>query len=483
MGVIPAETAIPASWPGETKISHAALLMGSRIVRRLLRLAFVLAAARALGPQRFGVYVLLLAIVEMVALASGSGFFDYLAREAAKDVRLGWGLCSQLALLRLGYGAALGVAAVGILRLLAYPRLVLVAAAWLFLTLIPRGLSETVQGILLGIQRYGSLLAVDFALGLTLVTGGCLLLLRAGGLRAIIATELAGATAAGLVALVFFLRFRPAERSGLPWSQLVRRTVVFNFYPLLSNLYDRLDVVLLSKLAGDYATGIYSAAYRATGLLQLIPYGVLYSLLPAVSRDTWGRAEKQRLERTLGLLLSAALAAVLATVVFAAPAVRLLLGARYAESVPAVKILIWALIPMYINYALNISLLATGHEKVFLVTTSVCLATNFIANLIFIPMFSWRAAAAITIVTELVLLLQNVRWIRRAIGTVPTPYGASRTSLVFLALLAIALAGERLAFPLLLGTSCLVVFVAYLYRSGMMTEFGHVWRPGQKAPA
>ena len=40
---------------------------------------------------------------------------------------------------------------------------------------------------------------------------------------------------------------------------------VRNVYGFMGTLYDRFDVVLLSKLAGDYATGIYSVAYRALG--------------------------------------------------------------------------------------------------------------------------------------------------------------------------------------------------------------------------
>lgn len=77
------------------------MLTAAQLSRGLLRLLFVLAAARELGPGRFGVYTLLLAMVEMLAVASGSGYIDYLIREAAKDERLGWGLGAQLIWLRL----------------------------------------------------------------------------------------------------------------------------------------------------------------------------------------------------------------------------------------------------------------------------------------------------------------------------------------------------------------------------------------------
>jgi O-antigen/teichoic acid export membrane protein len=272
--------------------------------------------------------------------------------------------------------------------------------------------------------------------------------------------------------------YRPNERIRLKKKQLLEKSAIFNTYYFVANLYDRFDIVLLSKLAGDYATGVYSAAYRPLGTIQLVPYGVLYSILPALSRG--GEAERERLERAMGFLLSAAFAVVLVTMVYAGPVVTFLFGAPYAESAVALKILIWAVILRYVNYALNVRLLAGGHERVFVATSLVCLGVNVVANLVFIPLYSWRAAAVITIVTEFVLLVQNVYWLRRTVGAVPKPFGWVKTSLVFAALLAMVLAGARMASPLLVGSACVLFFLAYLYRAGMIGEFASVWGTGHR---
>jgi O-antigen/teichoic acid export membrane protein len=294
-------------------------------------------------------------------------------------------------------------------------------------------------------------------------------------LQSAIATEIAASVAASLAALALALKHKTREAVWLKGSHLVKTSAAFNVYSLIGSLYDRLDVVLLSKLAGDYATGIYSVAYRALGMTQILAYGVLYSLLPALSRSAGGEDERRRLERAMGFLLSAAFAVVLATLVFAGPAVRLLLGERYAESATALKILIWAVMLRYVNWALNLTLLAAGREKVFMVTSLVCLAVNSLGNLVFIPLYSWRAAAVITIVTELILLGQNLYWVRRALGRVPLPWGMARSSGVFTVLLGVALAGRYGGAPLVSGTLCLLIYAAYLYGSGMLTEFASVW--------
>ena len=455
------------------KISHAVLLTSAQLARGFFRLLFVLVVARELGPKQFGEYSLLIALLEMLAVASGTGYADYLTREAAKDARLAWGVASQLTKLRLSCVVPLSAVGLGILWTLGYSRTMLVAGAWLSLSLAPRSLTEATQGVLRGVGRYWAYLVVELGFDLALVVGLIVLLARRGGLNLVIATEVLAAVTAAVLSEAFVLTFRTSERVYLGRKELLKKSLIFNLYTFVGNMYDRIDILLLSKLAGDYATGVYSAAYRPLGTVQLIPYGVLYSILPALSRGEY--AARQRLEKAMGFLLSVAFLGVLATMVYAGPAVSLLLGPRYAESAVALKILMWAVIFRYANFALNVRLLAGRHEKVFVTTSLVCLGVNLAGNLLLIPKYSWKAAAAITILTELVLLAQNVYWLRRTVGAIPKPYGWMQISTVFIALVCVTVAGEKLGAPLLVGNICLLLFLAFLFRGGNAREFTAVW--------
>jgi O-antigen/teichoic acid export membrane protein len=439
--------------------------------------------ARTLGPERFGVYALLFALVELLAVASGSGYADYLTREASKDPRVAWGVALQLTVLRSALVLPGVAVAIAILALLHYPRPALAGTLWLALTLIPRSLSEAVQGVLRGIRRYAACLAIELILGASLLAGAGFVLVRHGSLRMVIAAEIVAAVAASMAALVLARRYRTRETIGLRPARLIKTGAVFNLYSFIGNLYDRFDVLLLSTLAGDFATGIYAVAYRALGMTQVLAYGVLYSLLPALARNAGSVAEQRRLGRAMGFLLNSAFAIVLATTVLAGPAVRLLLGAQYADSAGALRILIWAVPLRYMNYALNTLLLAAGRERVFVVTSIVCLAVNLLGNLVLIPLYTWRAAAGMTIVTELVLLVQNLYWVRRAVGRTVLPRGMARSTLAFASLLCLALAGRSWGPPLMIGTLRLVTFVAWLYASGMWTEFAGVWSAERNSAA
>lgn len=438
-------------------------------------MVFVVLIARALGPTQFGVYGLLLAVLEMVAVVSGSGYVDYLTREAARDRGAAWGVAAQLIMLRCGYAIAFSAVALSVLRILGVAHGLLFSAMLLFATIIPRAVSEAVQGVLRGISHYAAYLAIDVSAGMMLVAGGGVLLARGAALSTVVAVEMLAAITGCIVAICLARAFRASFSPWIAWSLVVKRSYVFNIYDLIVNLYDRLDVVLLSRLAGDYATGIYTVAYRAMNTVQIIPYGVLFSLMPSLSRGEWAQATQKQIERALGLLISVAFAAVLAVTAFATPIALLVLGPKYLESAVALKVLIWAEVLMCMNYGLNIILLARGQERVFVKTSLVCLAVNVLGNLIFIPRFSWRAAAVFTIVTELVLLVQNLYWVRRLIGHVPWPHGAGRVAFAGTVLSILIMLVPTILVQASLGAIGLALFAAYLQHSGMLTEFRRTW--------
>ncbi len=52
------------------RFSHTVLLTASQVAKWCLRLIFVLVIARAMGPEKFGAYALIFAMIEFLAVAS-----------------------------------------------------------------------------------------------------------------------------------------------------------------------------------------------------------------------------------------------------------------------------------------------------------------------------------------------------------------------------------------------------------------------------
>jgi len=445
-------------------LAGAASLSASQVVRRAFRVLFFLVAARALGPEVFGLYVLLLTITEILALVSGAGFGDYLTREVAKSPKLAYQLLFRITQLRFAYLLLLAAIAIPGLSLLRYSSSILINASLLSLTLLPRAIAESSQGIMRAMHRFGAVFWIELLQGTALLGAGAVLLFEGHGLRGVIWAELASVSLSAAVALPVALRLSPdrvPDVSG--WRQRIQETFAFNLYPLVVNTYDRVDVVLLSKLVGNTAVGIYSLPYRAYAALSILPSGIMGTLLPSLARSSWGQDERKRCGVTMQLLYAAALFLILGAMLLADAGVQFVLGPGYQGSAAVLKILAWATVPAFLNYALNTFLLARNRERVFLRTASVCTVVNVTANLLLIPRYSYIAAAAVTILTELVLLGQNVALAGKVLGYVPLPNRALRNSLVFAATLVLAHESARFLPTLGVAAGCLALFAVYLY--------------------
>jgi O-antigen/teichoic acid export membrane protein len=415
-------------------IRDARFLSFSQIIRRLFRMAALFLAARFLGPRTFGSYAVLLTIVEMVATLSGSGYIDYLAREIARRPAAGWKMGIRIVQLRIAYGVVCVGFGLGLLLLFRFPRELLGNVIFLSVTLLPRAVNESAQGVLRGLRRFSALPWIEFVQGLTMVAMVTLAGVRNSGLTGILLAEIVAACSGAVLAVLALSRAGlPSRQQGIQFGTIFRATVPFNIYPLIVNAYDRLDTLLLSRLTGMAAAGIYSIPYRAYASLQIIPFGLMGALLPVISREDQQSSAADSCARVMRFLYPIALLTVLGSASFARPAVLFLLGPQYAGSATAMNILAWATVPMFLNYAVNTLLLAGSREKVFLWTASVCFFFNLAANLYFIPRFSFRAAAVVTVLTELLLFAQNAYLVKRFLGRLVLPQDGVRITLGFAA--------------------------------------------------
>ena len=419
--------------------SGAVRLGSSQIVRRGCRVAFLLVAARVLGPHTFGFYALMFSVIEIFAVISGAGFMELITREVARSPLSARCFWLRLTGLRIAYLALLIFLGLGLLFKLGYTRPTLIIAGLFGMTLFPRAIVELTQGLLRGMRCFGAFLVLDVIQGCVLLGLGVALLYREG-LPGVVWAELAatGCTAGAAIWMLMH-RTEGGLGGGMSLKDTLRRTFVFNFWPLLVNLYDRFDVLLLARLVGERVAGVYAIPYRAFGTFQIFPYGIMGSFLPRLSVGEWNNSRGEQLHRLLGGLFAGAAFLVLATMLFADQAVRLLLGPAYVDSALAMKILIWAALPAFLNNGMNTLLLARNRERALVRTAGVCLVTNLTANLLLIPRYSFVAAAGVTLLTELLLFAQNAFLVRPLLGEWPWPRGWFRTSVSFCAVLAAAL--------------------------------------------
>lgn len=448
-------------------LPNAARLSAAQVFRRLCRLALIVMAARILGPATFGTYALFLAAAEIAALVCGGGLVDYIVREAAREPSRARELAGRVAMLRWVYLTILNGMVLGTLLVLHSPGTVILCAAFLGVSLFARVTVESTQALARARGQYNFLLALEICYGILLVVTGTLSMWAGFGLVGLCLAEAVAGLLGALATLAQQEKRAPVSTSHVKGLMtLARETASFSVYPLVVNIYDRFDVFLLGKFLGAAAIGFYSLPYRILAAFQIIPYGIMGTLLPVVTeRGTDQRAQHQ-LRRSMTLLFCVSLCIVIVTTLTAEPLIYFITGKQYGISASALRLLIWAIVPMFLNHGLNTLLLATGNEKFLLRASIGCAFLNIAANVLLIPQYSFFACAAITVFTEATLLAQNLSFARKVTGAVFLPDRFLRTAAGFLvALFAGFRAQERLG-PLAASLIALLLFVAYLFAAG-----------------
>lgn len=166
-------------------------------------------------------------------------------------------------------------------------------------------------------------------------------------------------------------------------------------------LYMKIDVVMLQSMAGDRATGIYSAATRLSEGIYFIPMIVVSSLAPMLvrSREIGRDHYFQTLSKLYVTMVRLSLTITVIILAVSPWLVEALYGTAYTESVAVLQIHIWASIPVFLGVASSQYLTNEGYQTLSLYRTLVGLIVNVALNLALIPQHGAMGAAIATLIS------------------------------------------------------------------------------------
>ncbi|MCS6862341.1 MAG: flippase [Abditibacteriales bacterium] len=209
----------------------------------------------------------------------------------------------------------------------------------------------------------------------------------------------------------------------------------------------QVDVMLLEAMVGLQFVALFSGAYRIVWGLMILPNALGASLFPVLSN--LAQSSPQRLlnayERTLKYLIVLGLFIAVVGTLAAEPIVRLLLGhkyvgAKFAGSVLALQIVIWAVVFIFPSAVFGYVFTALHRQKLFTVCSAACLGINIALDLLLIPRWQHIGACVGTVTAEMVLFALGAFYLARFVGTV------SWSQVAFKPLLAAAVMGAQLYF-------------------------------------
>lgn len=407
----------------ETGIAKNTLYLTlASVLQKAIAFVYFLFLARVLGPEQTGVYFLALSIILIFAVVADFGVTPVIVREVAKKPLGALDLIRTALSVKIPCILLAVLATVGTTYALNYDQqifsLVLIALGVLVLDSI----SLFFYGILRGLQdlRFESM---GIFLGQVLSAGaGGILLVGGAPVWAFVAVLLLGS---GFNAL--FSMLRVAKRLGtrvlIPTfslkqgKALIVTAIPFALAAIFVKVYSYVDTLLLGKMIGESAVGIYSIAYKFTYAFQFLPLAFVAVLYPSFSQQIENdRAQLARgFDQAMRYMIL--LAAPISFGLFAiAPELVSLAGEGFSESATVLRLLVFVLIPIFLDFPIGSLLNAANRQVTKTVIMGVTMVVNIALNVWWIPLFGVVGAALSALVSFWILFLIGLYFVPQMIS-------------------------------------------------------------------
>ncbi len=438
------------------------LAVGSFLGSLIAFFTFV-AVTRGLGPETFGHITAATAYLFVPTVLAEAGLSAVILREiSGKTERTEPAMRASLPL-RAIVGACAVAGASGLAFAIPFDHetrvAILISSGGSFLTLMSLALLPVLQAQLkMQWAVAGNLLGRLVALGLTLAALAADL-----GLEGVVAAQVVGVGVTFLFHLVVVSRLvslRPVVDREY-WRSLLASSLVLGLAIALGQVYFRVDALLLALIRDPVEVGFYGASYKFIELSEFLVAAFGLSIFPPLTRfiasgDTRAPALVQK---AFNLLIATAAPLAVTLFVFAEEIVVVSAGPRFRDGSVALQILAPYVIFSFANGVLFRILIASSRDRVLLGISTLALVSNVALNLVLIPEYGFKAAAATSIVTEAGVLIPLALAVRRQ-GLLP---GLSYMPIVALAAGAMLLVAVVLPGPALVaGAGAGLVYVLML---------------------
>jgi O-antigen/teichoic acid export membrane protein len=458
---------------------NSAFGMAAQMAIKLLSFGFSVLIIRNLGAEDYGQYAAVLAFGAMFVFLADLGLSPYTVREVARwrDAPDGMeranALFGDVLLLRFLLSVLAALLLIATAWLTGRPLVMTVAIALGTLGLIMYSVQGSSDAMLAGFERLDLSAGSKVSYQFVFVLAGAVALLLGAGYYGLI-----GANLLGIVVMTIIcwrgaraLGLRPIRAAARNWPALLRASIPFGIIGFTLGLSYKFDSVLLNIFRSDAETGYYNAAYNLVFSTVMLSNVINTSLYPSLTRQAASAPHTLPAiyERALRYLLTLALPIAVGAATLANQIVPFLFKAAYLPAVPALQIVIWVVPLMFASEFLGYVVLIAGDERRAARAVVVSTSFNVALNLLIVPRFGFLGAAAMTVLTEAVLVGQYLWMLRGQMRQLD--WGRVLLRPLLAALLMGGLAMALRGMPLLLN-----VALAALAYTGLLLLLGVVGR-------
>jgi O-antigen/teichoic acid export membrane protein len=409
----------PAATTAETLVSNSLVMFVGQIAIKAIAFVFNVVVIRHLGSEQYGKFAICAAFGGLFAVLSDLGLAQLAVKRIARDrsPTLIAALVSNIVTLRvlLAFGVvALTAVAAWMVGYSGELRFGIFIATLGLISYAFFGMADTVA---LGLERFRVSASLNVGLQLATLAVAALFVFGGGGFLGLLAASTVAVLAVALIALRRFDRSMPlrAPLDARSWPLLVRDALPFAGITLALSVSYKADAVILSFAVPVGLIGAYTVAYNLVFTCSTLSHSINLALFPAMAREHAHDPASAAIffRRGVRYLLLISLPLAVLVSLNAGAIVELLYGERFAEAAVPLAILSWAIPLMFLSEFLGYVAIVVDRETLAARANWVSSAGNVAANLAFIPVFGILAAAAVTVLTELLLVGQYLVALRR----------------------------------------------------------------------
>jgi len=402
---------------------NTGIIIAGEIICKIIALFTVIYLARYLQPVEFGKYSFVFAYLAFFGELTDLGLKKILVREMSRDQPITQKLIGNACIIKLILTTFALVLAAIIAKLMSYPpdtTTYIYVAAFTLLFISFSDLYSTIFQANLRME-YNIITRIVYRILLAVLI--LWIIFSHGTLVQVMVVMVFSEMVKALLSYSFSRKFvRPQFNIDFTlWKYLLKESLPIALSDVAWVIYHRIDIVMLSMMMGDAPVGIYSAAYRLFQPLGFISSALMVSMFPLIS--TYFISSKEKLMKSYRLivkyLLIIALPITIGITSLADKIVFLVYGVSFTGSTTALQILIWAFVFISVNSVLTDLLISMNKQKLYTLSTVLCVIVNVILNFILIPMLSYNGASIATVATNIVLFTANFYFVSKHLHVLP----------------------------------------------------------------
>ncbi|HJZ75338.1 MAG TPA: oligosaccharide flippase family protein [Vicinamibacterales bacterium] len=483
--------------PIEGRSTGSPVLGGAFVASQLLALnavglfatAFII---RRLGPLQYGQWATAAALASAHLLMTSAGLRTVFVRDLAQRWELAPELLATQLSLRIALAGVAAGSAIAVSVLLRYPPVVVACTAvgcvWIVISVI----ASTYGDVLQSLEQFGSYSATAFAAGVAVTASSVAAVCLGCGP---IGLSIAYLTAPAVSALLCWRAVRKHVEVRLEWDAArawarLREARLVGLNQLATAVRDRTEPLVVPRLVGLEAFGIFSAGAMIADRLANVPDAICTAFYPRISRAAqaaFGVPPEQTVARMLSVGLAASLPFAIVGMHLAESLSGILLPGAHEACRRVIQVSVWSVPLLAVSSGMTFALQATGRHDVVARSGLRATAVSAALSCASIGAAGIEGASWAVVARPLILIIGLSAPFRRAFPHALAKVPVWRISLAATALVGVCLAGERgrVWIALVYAAAGAVTYALALLASGVfsITTFLRLIAPAPGRPA